>query len=153
MLTDRRPIAIKSRTISRHTPIPPRASAHPEAIVKAQPRYPRTYQAPTDEDITGHPTIPSPVVWQYETSQYVAESSLASLSLFTPRQMPRTPAIDVLDTQPVTSIQRRKRSGLADTTSRDFADIDTAPPPMSKARTKQGMEIADIQTVPPAARR
>jgi hypothetical protein len=122
-----------------------------------------------DEDITGHPTTPSPVVWQYETSQYVAESSLASLSLFTPRQTPRPPSIDVLDTQPVTSIQRRKRPGPANPASRDIADIDTAPPPRKDTAppprrdrfivpaqphtTKQAMEIADIPTIPPGARR
>ena len=161
MQTDRRPITIKSRTISRHTPIPPRASAHPEAIVKAQARYPRTYQAPMDDDITGHPTTPSPAIWQYETSDFVAESSLSSLSLFTPRQIPNPPSIEVLDTQPVTSIQRRKRPGPADTASRDLADIDTAPPPVTqplakqpaKQHTKQRMEIADIPTVPPPSAR
>jgi hypothetical protein len=125
--------------------------------VKAQPRYPRTYQIDKDDEIIGHPTTPSPAIWQYETSQYVGESSLASLSLFTPRQIPLPPSIDVLDTQPVTSIQRSKRPGPADTASRDLADIDTAPPSiakqLAKQHTKQGMEVADIPTVPPGARR
>jgi hypothetical protein len=131
-------------------PIPPRASAHPEAVVKAQPRYPRTYQGSTDDDISRLPTTPPPVMWQHETAEYVAESSLASLSLLTPRRIPRPPFIDVLDTQPsVASIQRRQRPGPADTSARDLADIDTAPPPVAKSRTQRGMEIADIPTTPP----
>jgi hypothetical protein len=153
MQIDRRPITIKSRSISRPTPIPLRASAHPEAVVKVQPRYSRTHQAPKNDDIAGLPTTPSPAMWQYETSQYIAASSLAALSLFTPRQTPCPPAIDGLDTQPsATSIQRRKKPVPADTSSRDLADIDTAPPPIAKPSTKQGMEIADIPTVPPGTR-
>jgi hypothetical protein len=158
MQTDRRHINTKSRIVSRSTPIPPRASAHPEAVVKVQPRYPRTYQAPTDDDITRHPTTPSPVMWQYETSHYVAESSLASLSLFTPQQTPcppsvAAPSIDALDTQPsVASMQHRKRPET-DVSSRDLADVDTAPPAIAKLRTKQAIEIADMPTVPPGAHR
>lgn len=150
MLTERRPITFKSRTISRPTPIPARASAHPEAVVKALPRYSRAYRASADVDIAELPTPPSPVMWQYETSQYVAESSLSSLSLFTPRQTPCPPSVDVLDTLPsVTSVCRQKRAVSADPASRDLADIDTAPPPLARPSAKQSRELADIPTSPP----
>lgn len=152
MQTGKRLINTNSRTISRSTPIPSRASAHPEAIVKGQPRYPRTYQASVDDGISRHPTTPPPVMWQYETAEYVAESSLASLSLVKQCQTLCPPSIDALDTQPsVASIQCRERPSPADISSHDLADINTVPPSMVQPRTQQGMEIADIPTVPPGA--
>lgn len=62
--------------------IPARASAHPEAVVKARPRYLRWTSDLGQEDITRLPTVPqSGTLWQFETPRYAAESSLASLTL------------------------------------------------------------------------
>jgi hypothetical protein len=141
-----------TKTRTHATPIPPRASAHPEAVVKLQPRYARAYRVSVDDDMSQLPTTP-PVMWQYETAEYVAESSLAALSLLTPRHIPRHPAIDVLETQPsLACVQRRHRTAPAENAGRDLADVDTVPPAMEQARTQQAVEIADIPTVPPEAR-
>jgi hypothetical protein len=61
--------------------IPRRASAYPTNVVKVRPRYTQRIFIPDESDITRIPTLPQPTLWQYETPEYEAESSLSSLSL------------------------------------------------------------------------
>lgn len=86
------------------TTVPLRASAHPSDVVKVRPKYPRTYSSveTLERDVTRIPTMPPPpAIWQYETPQYEAESSLSSLSLaISEATRLRSPAIDELDTRP-----------------------------------------------------
>src|SRR5579863_10478057 len=75
--------APKTRPLNPPTPIPPRASAqHPNAV-KVRPKYSRTHTQPIqeEEDLTRIPTLPPPTMWQYDSAQFEAESSLSSLSL------------------------------------------------------------------------
>ena len=86
------------------TAVPPRASAYPPDVVKVRPKYPRTYSnvETLERDVTRIPTMPPPpAIWQYETPQYEAESSLSSLSLaISEATRLRRPSIDELDTRP-----------------------------------------------------
>ncbi len=86
------------------TTIPPRASAYPTDVVKVRPRYPRTYVGTgiLERDVTRIPTMPpTAAIWQYETPQYEAESSLSSLSLaISEATRVHNPSIDELDTSP-----------------------------------------------------
>ncbi|GER89280.1 hypothetical protein KDW_34420 [Dictyobacter vulcani] len=62
--------------------IPARASAHPVAVVKIRPRYPRIAETAEGGDITRIPTMPqSRAIWEYETPHYAAASSLSVLTL------------------------------------------------------------------------
>lgn len=62
--------------------IPARASAHPEALVKIRPRYPRIAETAVGGDITRVPTMPqSRAIWEYETPHYAAASSVSTLTL------------------------------------------------------------------------
>lgn len=70
--------------------IPRRASAHPDSVVKVRPRYTRHVFIQEDNDVTRTPTLPQPTMWQYETPEYEAESSLSSLSLVI-ADVPTTP--------------------------------------------------------------
>src|SRR5690349_1400812 len=85
--------------------IPARASAHPDAVVKVRPRYPRWISDLEQEDITRLPTVPqSETIWQFETPRYAAESSLSSLTLaVTDTNLVAVPAIPRAAT-----IQQRK---------------------------------------------
>jgi hypothetical protein len=117
------------------TPIPRRASALPPGTIRVRPRYPRSYTPPGDEDITRIPTSPQTTLWQYESDDYEAESSLASLSLVA-SEMPRRSTdrlewdIDEIDTNPVLPAPPLPASPHSDTEesrARDaIADIDTA---------------------------
>lgn len=99
------------------TTVPPRASAYPSDVVKVRPRYPRAYSVTEtlERDVTRIPTMPPAVaIWQYETPQYEAESSLSSLSLaISEATRLRSPAIDELDTSPpvpdTPSLEEKKR--------------------------------------------
>ncbi|MGI9060845.1 MAG: hypothetical protein ACR2H5_19955 [Ktedonobacteraceae bacterium] len=75
--------APKTRPLNPPTPIPPRASAQRPNAVKVRPKYSRTHTLPLqeEEDLTRIPTLPPPTMWQYESPQFEAESSLSSLSL------------------------------------------------------------------------
>jgi hypothetical protein len=158
MQIDRRFIKIKSRTVSRSTPIPPRASAHPEAVVKVQHGYFRAYRVPTSDDTTRLTADPAQDSWQHKTSYDAAESGPASSSLLTPQPLLNqsvvvASSIDVLDTLPsVASVQRQEKPENSATLARDLADVDTVPPAIAQARAKQDFTMADIPTVPPDAR-
>lgn len=123
------------------TTVPPRASAYPSDVVKVRPKYPRTYSnvETLERDVTRIPTMPPPpAIWQYETPQYEAESSLSSLSLaISEATRLRSPAIDELDTRPPTpdahSAEEKHRNsnqkyGSSPTTQDiDWAAIKTTP--------------------------
>ena len=110
------------------TPIPMRASAQP---VKVRPRYPHMYTDPHESDVTRIPTMPEPTIWQYESPDFDAESSLASLSLARPKA----------------------------TITRSLAELDTLPPPRARALDEQDTQpppsraIAEQDTRPPVAAR
>jgi hypothetical protein len=80
---------------------------------------------------------PPPAIWQYETPQYEAESSLSSLSLaISEATRLRSPAIDELDTRPsvsdASSVEEKQwKSGQKDpsptTQEIDWAAIKTTP--------------------------
>lgn len=126
-------------------PIPPRASAYPDAVVKVRPRYSRALQEGSKQDITTIATVP-PVMWQYETPNYEVESSLSSLSLVVDdvaSPVPLSPAIDELDTLPP----------VTQATVSHIADLDTVPPSMlpGAVRTRKltaELDIAELPTVP-----
>ncbi len=62
--------------------IPARASAYPSGVFKLRSGYPRmSIEQAQDADITDIPTISPPTLWQHESPDYQAESSLSSLSL------------------------------------------------------------------------
>ncbi|HLX40292.1 MAG TPA: hypothetical protein VKR42_07145, partial [Ktedonobacteraceae bacterium] len=64
------------------TPIPPRASAQRLRAVHARPRYSyNRRQMNEGSDIAEMPTVPPPATWQYDSQEYIAESSLPALSL------------------------------------------------------------------------
>jgi hypothetical protein len=87
------PVSITSSPTSPMPPaIPRRASAHPASVVKVRPRYTRSVFLPEDSDVTRMPTLPQPTMWQYETPEYQAESSLSSLSLVV-ANAPTTPPV------------------------------------------------------------
>ncbi|MBA2681550.1 MAG: hypothetical protein H0U76_24520 [Ktedonobacteraceae bacterium] len=122
------------------TTVPPRASAHPSDVVKVRPKYPRTYSnvETLERDVTRIPTMPPPpAIWQYETPQYEAESSLSSLSLaISEATRLRSPAIDELDTRPsvfdtyaTEEEQRNNEQQYASPTTQeiDWAAIKTTP--------------------------
>lgn len=100
----RRVPASTASTAPLTTTIPPRASAHPSDVVKVRPRYPRAYSSTEtlERDVTRIPTMPpTAAIWQYETPQYEAESSLSSLSLaISEATRLHSQTIDELDTSP-----------------------------------------------------
>ncbi|HLI90885.1 MAG TPA: hypothetical protein VKV37_19505 [Ktedonobacteraceae bacterium] len=127
------------------TPVPRRASALPPGAIRVRPRYPRNQTAPVDNDITRIPTLPQTTLWQYESDDYEAESSLASLSLVvseTPRRSTDRLEweIDEIDTNPISPSPSAPAPRVPDTAAaqaRDaLADIDTARldavPPVAK---------------------
>ncbi len=113
------------------TPIPPRASAHSSNSVKVRPRYSRTRAIPGDNDVTCIPTMPQPAIWQYESPEYEAGSSLSALSL-------------------VLSDAEARSAALA------IDEIDTLPPPRRAQplfHAKLSISIDEIETLPPPQRR
>ncbi len=95
------------------TPIPPRASAYPSNISPIRPRFPRSSTEFQEEDVTRAPTVPQQTMWQHESPDYRAESSLSSLSLVSVEDAPpvvRPPSIDELDTLP--PARRRQRDEM-----------------------------------------
>ncbi len=126
------------------TPIPPRASAQPVSSITVRPRYSRAsiYPAP-ESDIARMPTLP-PTMWEYESSDFQAGSSLSSLSLVvdapTIPDAPGTPGreltSDAIQTRPPAPMQR---AALA------IEEIDTIPP----LKTRQHvLTIDEIDTIP-----
>src|SRR5947209_5696717 len=125
------PASIASSPTSPMPPaIPRRASAHPASVVKVRPRYTRSIFVPEDGDVTRIPTLPQPTMWQYETPEYQAESSLSSLSLVVadvPTSPPSQRAEDEIakrDTLP--TIQYNVGASL--NTPLPFDELDTVPP-------------------------
>lgn len=95
------------------TSIPPRASAYPSNISHIRPRFPRSSTEFQEEDVTRAPTVPQQTMWQHESPDYRAESSLPSLSLVSVEDAPpvvRPPSIDELDTLP--PARRRQRDEM-----------------------------------------
>ena len=112
----------RRRIPNPQTPIPARASAQPRPV-KVHPRYPRNYTLPQDSDITRVPTMPQPIMWQYELPDYDAESSLSALSLAYPEAAVDR-SIDELDT-------------LLPPRSRTIDELDTLPPPKQSTLAAQ----------------
>jgi hypothetical protein len=96
------------------TPIPPRASAYPSNVSHMRPRFPRSStEFQQEEDVTRAPTVPQQTMWQHESPDYRAESSLPSLSLVSVEEASpavRPPSIDELDTLP--PARRRQRDEM-----------------------------------------
>lgn len=112
------------------TPIPPRASAQPPGSITVRPRYSRGYTSPAPEsDITRMPTLPPPTMWEYESPDFQAGSSLSSLSLVV-----EAPTI------PEAPVKRAQRAG-------EIAEHDTLPPPKTQ---KRELTIDERQTIAPA---
>ncbi len=130
------------------TPIPPRASA--PGVVNVRPRYPHSYTLVQEEDVTRIPTLPQPIMWQYDSTEYQAESSLSSLSLVVPEMASKDkerryvtphphPAIEDLKTAPPAKKgkqqkPRQQKKKLQLPMPRAIYDMDTVPPQSAKAR-------------------
>ena len=129
------------------TPIPARASAQHPNNVKVRPKYYATHGRPNqqyDRDITRIPTYPQPTMWQYESSDFEVESSLATLSLiidapthpessFSPKLTDRLPYLDEVDTLSVPKKQ-----------TTDIDEVDTDP----HRHVSRQVEIDEIDTLP-----
>ncbi|WP_126597276.1 hypothetical protein [Dictyobacter aurantiacus] len=117
--------------------IPARASAHPAAVTKVRPRYPRWTAEMEQEDVTRMPTVPRPeTIWQFETPRYAAESSLASLTLaVTDSSLMARPSISRVPTVPrqkcVRPVAEHDTSIVARLREHHIDDIDTVPPLLS----------------------
>lgn len=90
------------------TPIPPRASAQAPETTKVRPRYPRSYTLTQEEDVTRIPTLPQPTMWQYDSAEYQAESSLSSLSLVVPEMAVKDKERRYITPHPLPAIEERK---------------------------------------------
>ncbi len=118
-----------------------------------------------EEDVTRAPTVPQRTMWQHESPDYRAESSLSSLSLVAADDSPpaqRPPSIDELDTLPPT--RRRQRDEMLPARpavrrgwpqhdyygllprSPDIANLTTNPPP---AVSNQSRRLRDEHYVAP----
>lgn len=126
------------------TPIPPRASA--PGTVKVRPRYPHSYTLVQEEDVTRMPTLPQPIMWQYDSAEYQAESSLSSLSLVVPEMASKDKERRYVTPNPLPAIE----------------DLKTAPPAKKGKQQKPRKQkekpqlpipraIYDLDTVPPQA--
>ncbi len=128
-----------SQRVEPTTPIPPRASAQRVRVVNVRPRYPyaRT-QVSEESDAADVPTLPPPATWEYDAENYIAESSLSSLSLFvdtptnpqgipTPLDTPPhgMPRIEEMDTRPP-AMTKSTIDGIVDSTVSDTHDTRNA---------------------------
>lgn len=154
--------APKTRPLNPPTPIPPRASAqHPNAV-KVRPKYSRTHTQPIqeEEDLSRIPTLPPPTMWQYESSQFEAESSLSSLSLVieTPTQPQPISARSLLEL-PLSVDQPAIQSPKSGKHITDIDEIDTLPeqptqlspspmPAQLSPATSRTVDIDEIDTQP-----
>ncbi|GCE13303.1 hypothetical protein [Tengunoibacter tsumagoiensis] len=124
------PVKKRSRTSGKHhssqqflvkpSSIPPRASAHPSAIVRVRPRSARFLFPEAEEDVTRIPTWPQSATWHYESPGFAAVSSLPSLSLIVAEAASHPDlTIDDVDTYPeqVSSalVEKKRRFALIDT--------------------------------------
>jgi hypothetical protein len=117
------------------SPIPLRASAKPSRVVKARSRSLRSTAIPEGSDVTRIPTSPPPTtVWQHDSPNFTAESSLFALSLVEADALPvpSLPTIEEFDTQPVapTSRQVDERAGrdfYEGNAQADISEFDTHP--------------------------
>jgi len=130
------------------TPIPPRASAQPEGSITVRPRYSRASIHPAPEsDIARMPTLP-PTMWEYESSDFQAGSSLSSLSLVvdapTIPDAPGTPGreltIEEIDTIPPCKARQHVLT---------IDEIDTIP---ERTAQQQGAGIGALDALPPQTR-
>lgn len=130
-------------------PIPQRASAQP---VKVRPKYVRTSSQleSQDNDVTRIPTLPPPSMWQYESSQFEAESSLPSLSLVVDADV----APDVTPQAPMQSVVQALPQQPISGQSLLEAPLPMnalATPPASPMQKKQHItDIDEIDTLPSA---
>jgi hypothetical protein len=124
------------------TPIPRRASALPPGAIRVRPKYPRRYNVPQEEDVTRIPTMPQPTMWQYETPNYDAESSLSSLSLVVSEASPVVSDlhVDELETLPPSP---RRTAPLPDEIYG----------PIAEEHVRRGLDISEIDTHPPVPTR
>ncbi len=124
------------------TPIPRRASALPPGAIRVRPKYPRRYSVPQEEDVTRIPTMPQPTMWQYETPNYEAESSLPSLSLVVSEASPVVSDLHVDELETLPPSPRR-----------------TAPlpgeiyGPIVEEHVQRALDISEIDTNPPVPTR
>jgi hypothetical protein len=120
--------------------VPARTSAHPEDVAHVRSRYTGALHGETPNDLTCVPTMPQPrSIWQYETVNYRAESSLSTFSLA------RTDTDAALSALPSASLmvveakqkkygaRQREHSIIERLRKHDVTDIDTVPPLISHA--------------------
>jgi hypothetical protein len=89
------------------------ADSTPFNVSHIRPRLPHssTEFQEGEEDVTRAPTVPQQTMWQHESPDYRAESSLSSLSLVSVEDAAvRPPSIDELDTLP--PARRRQRDEM-----------------------------------------
>ncbi|GCE27867.1 hypothetical protein KDA_33510 [Dictyobacter alpinus] len=113
--------------------IPARASAHPAAVVKIHPRYPRGAGMLAQADMTRVPTMPQTrAVWEYETPHYAASSSLSALTLaITDTVASMRPASQSVQFQQETQEEPQvapQYSIVERLRRHDYAEFDTVPP-------------------------
>jgi hypothetical protein len=114
--------------------VPARTSAHPAAVVNVRSRHTRLANEEASQDLTCIPTMPQPrAIWQYETLHYVAESSLATLSLALTDTDAEAPLLASVTEQRRSGALRRKHSIIERLYQHDVADVDTVPPLVSHA--------------------
>lgn len=128
------------------TPIPPRASAQPAGSITVRPRYSRGYAQPTPEsDVTRMPTLPPPTMWEYESPDFQAGSSLSSLSLVV--DAPTVPNAPIKRSHNTVEIaERDTQPPLTQRRELTIDEIKTiSPTPAQRAE----LTIEEIDTIPP----
>jgi hypothetical protein len=120
--------------------IPARTSAYPAAVVNVRSRHTRLASEEASQDLTCIPTMPQPrAIWQYETLHYVAESSLATLSLALTdtdaksTTLAEAPVLTSATAHRRSGALRRDHSIIERLHQHDVADVDTVPPLVSHA--------------------
>lgn len=133
--------AEQSSHFNQSNAIPARSSAHKAEVVMVRPRYPHSYTLAEDSDVTRIPTRPQPTIWQYESPEYAAESSLSSLSLVVPEL----------------AAKDNERRYVTPNPDIDIAEIETIPPVKhtmggpKKTKQLRIKSIDELDTVPPHA--
>lgn len=143
------PPAQKKSVSGTAHPIPQRASAQP---VKVRPKYVRaSYQLESqDDDVTRIPTLPPPSMWQYESSQFEAESSLPSLSLVVDADVAPNVAPNVAPQAPVQPLPQQPISAQSLLEPPLPLNTLTTPPASPKQKKQHITDIDEIDTLPSA---
>lgn len=157
---ERRALADSARR-NPTTPIPQRASALPPGSITVRPRYSRSFLAPAQEDDVARMKTLSPAMWEYESQDFQAGSSLSSLSLVDTSTLPNTQSrksprevdIDEVATLPSPLSPRKpvvvESAHVPQQHVVTIDEIDTIPP-LSASHT---IDVNTLDTLPPRAER